>query len=332
MARRLSVSPVGAGPTVGTLDVQSNTISTSQTNEDLVLDANGTGTVQVDTDLVIRNQGDLRLLESTANGTNFIAMQAAANMAANYTLTWPSAVTGTNGFVLSSTTTGALSWVSAAGQVAVTDPGSVATVHYPLFGTNAGALPTTLDPRARTNLSFVPSTGELFSTIGVHPNIIGGGSASGTITIRGTSSGTKATASVLMTDGVASTTTATGTLVVTGGVGISGNINIGGNLSVSGSTTGIRNYTVQTTATTLADVDANYIVNNSGAITITLPLTSTNGRTIIIADGNNFQTNVVTIGRNTRNIAGVAEDLILNVRNSKIELVYLSGNWFTYVF
>jgi hypothetical protein len=44
------------------------------------------------------------------------------------------------------------------------------------------------------------------------------------MTIRGTSNGTKATASVLMTDGVASSSTTTGTLVVTGGVGISGRL------------------------------------------------------------------------------------------------------------
>jgi hypothetical protein len=97
-------------------------------------------------------------------------------------------------------------------------------VHYPLFGTAAGAIPTTLSPLVRSNLTFVPSTGELFSDIGRHPNVIGSASNSGTITIRGTSAGTKATASVLMSDNVASTTTGTGTLVVTGGVGVSGQL------------------------------------------------------------------------------------------------------------
>jgi hypothetical protein len=63
----------------------------------------------------------------------------------------------------------------------------------------------------------VPSTGEL-----LHPILSGASTNSATLTIRGTSSATKATASVLMTDGVASTTTTTGTLVITGGIGISG--------------------------------------------------------------------------------------------------------------
>jgi len=117
-----------------------------------------------------------------------------------------------------------LSWASAGGNISVADPGASATVHYPFFGTASGSLPTTLAPLARTNLAFVPSTGELTSTIGSFVNVYGGTNNGGTITIRGTSSATKGAASVLMTDGVASSTTATGTLVVTGGVGVSGQL------------------------------------------------------------------------------------------------------------
>jgi hypothetical protein len=210
------------------LQASANTLTTTQTNQSLTIDPNGNGAVDVfasvtiNGDMSIANQGDLRLLEASGNGTNYIAQQAAASMAANYTLTWPAAVTGTAGFFLASDLSGNLSWASAASGIPVSDSGSTATVHYPLFGTNAGAIPTTLNPLARSNLAFVPSTGELFSDIGRHPNIIGSAANSGTVTIRGTTSATKATASVLMTDGVASTTTTTGTLVVTGGVGISG--------------------------------------------------------------------------------------------------------------
>lgn len=236
MARRITVSPTGGGATVGTLDIQTNVISTSQTNEDLILDANGTGTVQIDTELVIRNQGDLRLLESTANGTNYIAMHASANMAANYTITWPNAVTGTNGFVLTSDTSGNLSWTNPSSlSISVTDPGASATVHYPVFATNAGAVPTSFTANARSNLAFVPSTGELGATALRAVDHYGSTSASGTITIRGTTNATKATASVLLTDNVTSSSTTTGTLVVTGGVGISG-ATYTASLNVTGST------------------------------------------------------------------------------------------------
>ena len=224
MGRRTSGQTVGL-QTIGNVQASANTLTTTQTNQNLALDPNGTGIVDISAsvtitgDVSIANQSDLRLLEATANGTNYIAQQAAANMAANYTITWPAAVSGTNGFVLASDTSGNLSWASAGGNIPVSDPGSTATVHYPFFGTASGSLPTSLSPLARTNLAFVPSTGEL-----LHPILSGASTNSATLTIRGTSSATKATASVLMTDGVASSTTATGTLVVTGGVGISGQL------------------------------------------------------------------------------------------------------------
>jgi hypothetical protein len=229
MGRRTSGQITGL-QSIGNVQASAGTLSTSQTNQNLTIDPNGTGTVDVQTsmsvtgDVSIANQGDLRLLEASGNGTNYIAQQAAANMAANYTITWPAAVSASTGFVLTSDTSGNLSWASPFTGIAVSDPGSTATVHYPFFGTNAGAVPTSLTPLARSNLAFVPSTGQLTSTIGNFANVIGSVSNSGTITIRGTSAGTKATASVLMTDNVASTSTGTGTLVVTGGVGVSGRL------------------------------------------------------------------------------------------------------------
>lgn len=221
---RITRTGIAGQEKIGNVTADSSTLTTTVLNSDLTLDPDGTGSVIVGSDLILADQADLRLREAAANGTNYIAMQAAATMSTNYTITWPAAVSGTNGFVLASDTSGTLSWVSAGGNIAVADPGSSATVHYPLFATLAGALPTTLTPNARANLTFVPSTGELAATIGSFANIYGSTSASGTITLRGTSSGTKATASVLMTDNVASTTTGTGTLVVTGGVGISGQL------------------------------------------------------------------------------------------------------------
>ena len=221
MGRRTSGQQVGF-QAIGNVQANQATLTTTQANQDLTLDPNGTGAVLINGDVTIANQGDLRLREASGNGTNYIAMHAAATMAADYTITWPAAVSGTNGFFLASDTSGNLSWTSAAGNIAVSDPGSTATVHYPFFGTNAGSLPSTLSPQARSNLAFVPSTGEL-----LHPILSGASSNSATLTIRGTSSATKATASVLMTDGVASTTNTTGTLVVTGGVGVSGAINFG---------------------------------------------------------------------------------------------------------
>ena len=169
MGRRTSGQTVGL-QTIGNLQASANTLTTTQTNQSLTIDPNGNGAVDVmasvtiNGDLTVANQGDLRLREASGNGTNYIAFQAAASMAADYTLTWPAAVTGTAGFFLSSDGSGNLSWASAASGIPVSDSGSTATVHYPLFGTNAGSIPTTLTPLARSNLSFVPSTGVLSAT------------------------------------------------------------------------------------------------------------------------------------------------------------------------
>jgi len=169
MGRRTSGGTVGQEK-IGNISATGATLATTQTNQDLTIDPNGTGAVNVtaDTtitgDLTIANQGDLRLREASGNGTNYIAQQAAATMATNYTITWPAAVSGTSGFVLSSDTSGNLSWTSAGGNIPVTDSGSTATVHYPFFGTLSGSIPTSLTPLVRSNLSFVPSTGILTAT------------------------------------------------------------------------------------------------------------------------------------------------------------------------
>jgi hypothetical protein len=255
MGRRTSGARVGLEK-IGLVQADASTLRTTQPNLGITISPDGTGTTTITSatsitgntgitgtlsatssfsaadgtfagNVTITAQNQLRLREATGNGTNFLAMRAATNMTADYTITWPAAVAATNGFVLASDTSGNLTWVSAAGQVAVTDPGAVATVHYPLFGTNAGAVPTVLSPNARSNLQFVPSTGEISSTIGRYPDVIGSTAASGTLTIRGTTNATKFTSaggSVRMTDNVASTTTTTGTLVVTGGVGVSGQV------------------------------------------------------------------------------------------------------------
>jgi hypothetical protein len=278
MGRKVSIGVAGTGGGIGTIVASGagNTLTTAVTNQNLIIDPNGTGTVEtlanfnLTGDLSIANQGDLRLLEASAGGTNYIAMQAASAMAANYTITWPSAVSGTSGFVLSSDTSGNLSWSSAGGNIPVSDSTSTATVHYPFFGTASGSIPTTLTPLVRSNLAFVPSTGEL-----LHPILSGASSNSATLTIRGTSSATKAAASVLMTDNVTASSTTTGTLVVTGGVGISGAV-----YAASGVIAGTLNslYTENTTTSSksfeLADRNKVISCTNTSPITITVPTNS----------------------------------------------------------
>ena len=229
MGRKVSIGVVGSGGGLGTIVAggSGNTLTTAVTNQNLIIDPNGTGTTQIVGAAQLNAQSELRLADT--DSSNYIALRAAGTISSNYTLTWPAAVTGVAGYALTSGVDGTLSWTSlASGGVGMSDPGASATVHYPVFITNAGSISTTQVTgfNNRSNLSFVPSTGELTTTALNAPNHYGSTANSGTITIRGTTSATKATASVLMTDNVASSTTATGTLVVTGGVGISGQLTV----------------------------------------------------------------------------------------------------------
>ena len=134
MARRISTGVTGEVPIIGTLNISGNTISTTETNSNLTLDPNGSGTLVISAitgitgnttvtgtfgvtgettitgDLVIANQGDLRLRETTANGTNYVALQAPSAVGTDYTLTLPTGVPSTNGQALVSTTGGVTSW------------------------------------------------------------------------------------------------------------------------------------------------------------------------------------------------------------------------------
>ena len=227
MGRKVSIGVVGSGGGLGTIVASGtgNTLTTAVTNQNLIIDPNGTGITQIVGATQLNAQSELRWADS--DSSNYVSFRSAGTVASNVTWTLPNA-DGTNGYVLSTNGSGTLSWLSlSSAGVAITDSGSTATVHYPIFATNSGSIITTGQTTGmnnRANLSFVPSTGELTATALNAANHYGSNSNSGTITIRGTTSATKATASVLMTDAVASSTTTTGTLVVTGGVGVSGQL------------------------------------------------------------------------------------------------------------
>ena len=125
----------------------------------------------------------------------------------------------------------------------------------------------------------------------------------------------------------ASSSSSGGTLTVTGGAAISAKLFVGGVAQFDSNIVGVKNYNIQTGAATLADYDNYYLVIATSSFTVNLPATSTNGRTIVIADGGNMSTYPITIGRNTKTIAGLSEDLIMNLSGSKVELVYYGGDW-----
>lgn len=114
MGRKVTVGVVPGG--IGQLSVENNTVRTVDTNSNLSLTANGTGIVQVNNastfigDITINAQGDLRLAD--ADSSNYVAIQAPAVIATNYTITLPSAAPSQNNFVLQSDTSGVTTWTS----------------------------------------------------------------------------------------------------------------------------------------------------------------------------------------------------------------------------
>jgi len=92
----------GAGTTPGgsNTQIQYNNSGSFGGDADLVWTA-GTG-------LIINSQKELRLADS--DDSAYIGMKSAATVSGSYTITWPAAVAGGNGYVLKSTTGGVLSW------------------------------------------------------------------------------------------------------------------------------------------------------------------------------------------------------------------------------
>jgi hypothetical protein len=86
---------------------------------------------------------------------------------------------------------------------------------------------------------------------------------------------------------------------------------------------------------------ANYNINagerlfanaTTGAFTVTLPAAPNVGDTVQIIDvAGIFSTNNVTVARNGLRIQNLAEDLILNLNNAAITMIY-SGATFGWVF
>ena len=90
-------------PGGSTTQVQFNNSGSFGGDADLIWTA-GTG-------LIINSQKELRLADS--DDSAYIGMKSAATVSGSYTITWPGAVAGGNGYLLKSTTGGVLSWEEA---------------------------------------------------------------------------------------------------------------------------------------------------------------------------------------------------------------------------
>ncbi len=118
---------------------------------------------------------------------------------------------------------------------------------------------------------------------------------------------------------------ATGLTGATGPTGPTGATGVG----ATGST-GVIAPWVYITTNTNAVANSQYIANTvGGAFTLTLPASPVLGTTVIVTDGGNWANNNLTIGRNGKTIEGDASDLICDVGQTTIQLIYDNITWQT---
>jgi hypothetical protein len=188
MARKVNGGLSGS-PSVGALNVAPTAVVTAATDQDITLSPIGTGRLVSTGNFQLNAQADLRFADS--DSSNWVGFQAPATITADVLWTLP-ATDGTNGQVLTTNSTGTLSWTSK--SVTLTDQTSSATTHYPLFTASSSGDVTGVNV-STTKMTYQPSTGRM--------------------TLAGAQTASNITS---------------GTLVVTGGVGISGALYVGADI------------------------------------------------------------------------------------------------------
>lgn len=209
--RRITTGIQG-GPIIGTLTTLDNTIKSIETNDDIIMDPNGTGETKVDSNFMINGANVVKYADS--DSSNFIGIRAPNTVASDYTLILPGTDAPSANQALVSDGAGNLSW--AATEISIADQTTDAATYYPtIVNTTTGGV-TTVNVSS-SKLTFQPSTGTLQAAI-----VRGGTGASNNLVLRSTSNGSKG--QVYVDETTASNSTTTGAFRVAGGAGIAGQL------------------------------------------------------------------------------------------------------------
>jgi hypothetical protein len=308
------------GNTVNWLDstVSITGLTTTATGTVLTLsDSASTSTVN----LIIDNQKEIRFRETTANGTNYVALKAPASLSADLTFTLPSA-DGTSGQVLQTNGSGVLSFATVGGlawqSVQTTGFTAVASRGYPCNTTSSAftvTLPAT--PSVGDTIVLVDYAGTFATnniTLGANSNKINGVVTNKILTtareavtltyVDSTQGWVSTSASNYGTTSIDTAPYSIDFLVVAGG-GSGGRANTGGDCAGGGGAGGFRTSTqtvsggtvitvtvgdggaAVTTAATIGNAGSDSSISGSGLTTITSAGGGAGGRTLAGNNGGN---------------------------------------------
>lgn len=190
MARRLA-GGISGEPNVSAIQVAPTAVITAQQDQSITLSPSGTGSVVITNNLILNDQNDLRFAD--ADSSNYVAVQAPATIATNYTITWPDAAPTASTLVLAaSDTAGTLTWQTPKTFTYSVQTGSFSAVAFGGYfvNTTSGVITATLPaaPVIGDSIRFfdVAKTFDTNTfTVGRNGKLLQGDAANMTVTTEG---------------------------------------------------------------------------------------------------------------------------------------------------
>lgn len=273
----------------GSLEISGTEIKAINSNEGLELAASGTGIIDMQSNVQLSAQSDLRFADS--DSSNWVAFQAPATVASNVTWTLPDADASVSGYALTSNAAGTLSWATIGADVTQDETTNTNFNLYFASTTSGGLTAVKYD----TGVHYNPSTGTITAD-----NFAGTASSATTVTITAQNTGDTNCPLVFVLDGVEEDKS----LYRDSSVYLDNTANVIYATGFNGSLTG--NASTATTATNVT-VTANNTANETVYITFVDGATGTQG---IETDTNltyNPSTNVLATTASAAQYADLAE-------------------------